>query len=131
MDTQNFVNVDTQNEPGTLGRLAGILGNEGVNINAFAADANGIRFLTDDPDQTVTLLQDNGLTANAVEVLGINVPDQPGALAQVGQTLGEAGIDIVSTFGCTSQGQGTVYLRVEDVEAATQALSNTPIATTA
>ena len=54
--------------------------------------------------------------------LTITVEDQPGELARIGETLGNAGINIEGLAGFTAQGQGFIHVLVEDAAGARQAL---------
>jgi hypothetical protein len=54
--------------------------------------------------------------------LTVRLPDEPGQLARLGETLGNAGINIEGICAITAAGEGEVHLAVEDGEAATTAL---------
>ena len=56
--------------------------------------------------------------------LTITVEDQPGELARIGETLGNAGINIEGLAGFTSQGQGFIHVLVEDAAGAREALDS-------
>lgn len=118
----HFVQVAIEDAPGSMGEAAALLSDVGVNIEAFAVDAAGARFLTDDPQGAVAALSMAGYTSLSVEVLTVDLPNRPGELARLGKVLGEAGVNIISTFGVTHDGDGRVYLRVDDKEKARRAL---------
>jgi hypothetical protein len=52
----------------------------------------------------------------------ITLEDRPGILAELGEALGGAGINIEGFCGYTSQGRGIVHLLVDDAAAARAAL---------
>jgi hypothetical protein len=54
--------------------------------------------------------------------LTIGLEDRPGILAELGEALGGAGINIEGFCGYTSEGRGVVHLLVEDAAAARSAL---------
>ena len=56
--------------------------------------------------------------------LTITVEDQPGELARIGETLGNAGINIEGLAGFTMQGQGFIHVLVEDAAGAREALDS-------
>ncbi len=64
--TTTFVSLMTnegiENKPGTLGRVARCLSDKGINIEAYAVDAMGLRFLTNDAAKATTALQGAGMT---------------------------------------------------------------------
>lgn len=59
--------------------------------------------------------------------LEVSLPDRPGALASLGDTLGQAGINIDGVSGATSGGMGIIHLLVADAAAAQKALSEAAI----
>jgi hypothetical protein len=59
--------------------------------------------------------------------LTIGLEDRPGILAELGEALGRAGINIEGFCGYTSDGRGIVHLLVDDAAAARGALEGTGI----
>ncbi len=57
--------------------------------------------------------------------LMVMMEDRPGALAELGQALGGAGVNLAGACGVTARGQGMIHLLVEgDPSAARAALSD-------
>jgi hypothetical protein len=54
--------------------------------------------------------------------LTISLEDRPGALADLGEALGEAGVSIEGMAAITHEGRGVIHLLVEDTAAARTAL---------
>lgn len=54
--------------------------------------------------------------------LTVSLEDRPGALADLGEALGKAGINIEGMCAVTSEGRGIIHLLVEDAAAARMAL---------
>ena len=52
----------------------------------------------------------------------VTLDDRPGTLADLGQALGSAGINIEGLCGITDQGRGIIHVLVEDATGARQAL---------
>ena len=63
--------------------------------------------------------------------LTVVLPDRPGTLAEMGEVLGEAGINIDGVCAVTSQGEGLIHILVADAAAARQALEAKGIQVTA
>ncbi|HTG46392.1 MAG TPA: ACT domain-containing protein [Actinomycetota bacterium] len=59
--------------------------------------------------------------------LAISVKDEPGGLADVGEALGNAGINIIGLFGVGLDGRGVIHLCVDDAAAARAALEGAGI----
>lgn len=58
--------------------------------------------------------------------LTVVLPDRPGALAELGERLGAAGVNIGGVCCAVQGGQGPAHVLVEDPEGARAALSDTP-----
>ncbi len=54
--------------------------------------------------------------------LTISLEDRPGALADLGEAIGEAGVNIEGMCAITHEGRGIIHLLVEDPAAARSAL---------
>lgn len=119
-----FFSVVLEDKPGELGRLAALLSEADVNIDAFAADRHGVHILTDNPDKATVVLKGGGIAFQAEEVIEIELPNRPGELARLASALGDKGVNIAHTFASasTENNHGRVYIRVEDVDAAWEAL---------
>lgn len=59
--------------------------------------------------------------------LAVNLEDRPGALAQLGELLGNAGINIDGLCGFGAGDRGVLHLLVADAAAAREALSDAGI----
>ena len=66
-----------------------------------------------------------------VKDLTVVLTDRPGTLAEMGEVLGEAGINIDGVCAVTSQGEGLIHILVADAAAARQALEAKGIQVTA
>ena len=60
--------------------------------------------------------------------LTVTLEDKPGTLARLGETLGNAGVNIEGLCGMPIGGEGVLHLVVEDAQAARGALSAAGIA---
>ena len=118
------------------GRLAGVLkevGRAGVNIRALSladtSDFGILRLIVDDVDKCVQVLRDNGHTVSLTKVLAVEVPDRPGGLAGVLDSLSTANLNVeyMYAFVCRATEKAVVVFRFEDVNAAITALKKAGI----
>lgn len=122
--------VELINRPGELGKLAQVLGKEDVNILGIGAvghDGVGIaHIVTDDPEATETTLQASGYTMDIRKALLVDVPNQPGALGRVANSLGAAGVNIEASYVLAGGNADTVRLALscQDAEAGEAALAD-------
>lgn len=118
--------LELANEPGTLGRLAQILGKEQINILGFAAvaanDAGKVHLITDDPKRAEEVLQESGHVPQSREAIVVTIPDQPGALGRLANKLGTAGVNIEASFITASVDGHSVRcaFSVDDVDTAVE-----------
>jgi hypothetical protein len=111
--------VEAQNQPGELARVAGALGDRGVNITTGAAIGGAFGFLTNDEAGARSALQGAGIAFREVEVIPASLADEPGALAKVARRLADAGVNIEFVIPTgMSGGKVGVAIGVDKVEAA-------------
>ncbi len=117
-----------EDRPGTLGKLADALGERGVEIRAFMAtamDGRGfVRLVVDRPATARKILAAHGWKVTEDDVVEVTVPDRPGALGQVADRLGSAGINVEYAYlGAAPRAhQVNLYFSVPDVKSALRAL---------
>jgi hypothetical protein len=113
--------VSLEDRPGALARLAGVLGDARVNIEAIqgvSLEGKGIvQFVPNDPDKAARALDTAGIFYSRREVLVVKVLDEPGTLGDVALVMSKAGINIDSVYVTT---RGHVVLGVDDLAGATQ-----------
>jgi hypothetical protein len=113
--------VVLENEPGTLARLCGALGDAGINIEAIAGSSRGgtsrVQFVCDVPDRASETLATAGIPYVAREVLVVRVLDKPGMLGDVALVMSRAEINIDSVYVTL---RGHVVLGVDDLPGAIQ-----------
>ncbi|GHU72796.1 amino acid-binding protein [Clostridia bacterium] len=128
------VSVFIENAPGTLASLTRLLAQEGYDLLALAladtAQYGILRCLVKRPDDAVKALAKAGYTARKTEVLAVLVPDRPGGLAYVLETLAANNVSVEYSYSfarsinITSSGESgaAIVLRVEQVERGVNAL---------
>lgn len=108
-----------ENRSGRLAEVADLLGKAGINIRGFstteAAEYGILRLIVTDPATARTLLHDAGFTTHFSQVLCVRVPDQPGGLAEVLDTLAAAGVSIDYLYSISFQ---NICFAVRDIDRA-------------
>ncbi len=115
------IDVDVPDRPGELAKLAAILGEAGINIDAISAESVGGRsymsIIVNQPMQAREALMKSGYACTNRTVLVVRLDDRPGALAALARRLGDAGVDIVSLIHLgTVGGHAQVALGVDNLE---------------
>ena len=110
-----------EDRPGTLGRLASILGDAGVNVEALQCMSREgvsiIQFVPGDAGKAAKALDAAGIPYTLREVLIVRVLDEPGMLGDVALVMSKAGINIDSVYITT---RGHIVLGVDDLTGAIQ-----------
>jgi hypothetical protein len=115
-------------KPGELGRIATALGKAKINISALTCWGAGregkIHLLTNSPGKAKKILQDMGVRVTEEEVLRATLPDEPGALGELGERLGAENINIEYAYASKPIGRkkADLILSVSDVVGAAKVL---------
>ena len=110
---------------GVLGKLAGI----GANIRALSlADTNDfgiLRLIVDRPDESYDALKSEGFVVARTDVLAVEVPDCPGGLNGILETLAKADVNVEYMYAFVSpvNNRAVVILRFDAPEVAIERLS--------
>lgn len=99
------ISVAIENQPGRLGQIGRLLAEKGIHISAFSVIDNVeqamVRLITNDPTGARMVLQNAGLPVVEVDVLVIEMTDDIGSLALIGETLAAADINIEYAYSST------------------------------
>lgn len=117
------VSVFLENTSGRLAELTRVLGNAGINMHALmVADTSEfgvVRIICDSPSKAKAVLDEAGFGASIANVLAVEVPDRPGGLADLLETLGNEGMNVEYAY-CFVRPQGSSAVdvfRVDDERA--------------
>jgi hypothetical protein len=109
-----------KNSPGELAKLCEAFHKVDVNITALMVVEGSARIMVDDSHRASEVLDGMGIPYSSAEVIVLEIPDKPGAVADVANKMGKAGINIDYAFASTVPGRGTatVVFAVSDVQKA-------------
>ena len=114
------LSIFLENKSGRLTEVTEVLAKEGINLSAFCiaenADFGFLRGIVSDPDKAYKALKDNHFAVNVTEVVGINCPNVPGALAKVLQYLSNEGVFIEYMYSFANNNSANVIIRPNDME---------------
>jgi hypothetical protein len=95
MAIQKEITVRLANSPGTLGRVAQVLGAERINMLAMAVDSSGaLRMVVDNPLHAAAALREQHYQVEERDVLYTSMPNEPGALSRALKLLADAGVNV-------------------------------------
>lgn len=118
------LSVFLENKSGRLADTTRTLQQNRINIRALSIadtiDYGLLRLIVNDPAAAKSALVNAGFTVALTEVLAMEVPDQPGGLANIIDILADAGINIeyMYAFVGTSGENAIVIFRIEKIDEA-------------
>ncbi len=108
MPLMRQISVFLENVPGRLATLCNTLEENGINLRAMTtsegSDYGVVRILVSDVDAAEEVLREANLPFSTVDVLTVEVSDQPGALGKVAVQLAEAGINVEYAYAAAGSG---------------------------
>lgn len=122
------LSVFMENKPGRLNKLTTALGKEGIDLVTLSiADTKEygiVRFIARDNQKAYEILKKEGFAIERTELIGIEVPDRPNALADVIGLLETADINIeyLYSFVVTAIDTAKILFKVSDTDAAVKLL---------
>jgi hypothetical protein len=117
MHTIKLLAVLEENKQGQLARLTRCLAGAKVNIRwitiATLDKVGVVKILVDRLEPALEALRRDGFTVSSLEVLAVEVPDQPGALHAVTDALAREGINVENASGFVTQPRKRAVLLFE------------------
>ena len=118
MSATNLVAVFVENKPGQTARITRFLADAGVNIRWVTIANSGsfgvMKFLVDKRDTAVAALKQKGLMVSLLEVLAVEVPNQPGSLQLVADLLGRSRINLENCSGFVANDRAILVIEVHE-----------------
>jgi len=131
MERCNQFSIFLVNKPGVLSQIFRELAKSKVNITNVAMmdsmEHGVLRMTVDDPSAARQAFSRLNVSATETEVLSVELPNRPGAAADLCEKLGDAHINIGYMY-CTANGNGfktTVVIKVPDIKKAIKVLEAT------
>lgn len=114
------LSVFLENKSGRLHEVSTLLGNEGINMSAFSvADTSEfgiLRLIVSDHEKALRVLRDNSFSVSLTDVVCLNCPNQPGALAKALQILSENEVAIEYLYAFSVGDAANVVLKPDNLE---------------
>ena len=119
----NQIAVFLENRKGRVGECCKALKEAGINLCSMSIadtrDFGILRLMTDNNEEAVKTLKAAGFMCSTVELIGMEVPDRPGALADILIALDAAGVNIEYLYSfANAAGKAHIGFKTEDKESA-------------
>lgn len=130
------LSVFVENKPGRIYKITHTLSENKIDLVmlsiADTQDFGILRLITNDIQKSFDVLKEAGYTVSITELIGVEVPDSPGGLAQVLAVFEREGISIeyLYSFARTSDKTAIILFRVEDFMSALAKLKESNVVLT-
>lgn len=114
------LSVFVENKERKLREITDILAKAGIDIRALSiADTSEfgiLRLIVRDPQKAKALLEKNGFVATINDVVGVEINDRPGGLAEIVRLFAERDINMEYMYAFLTRTENKAYLvvRVDD-----------------
>ncbi len=129
------LSIFMENRAGRLAEIMRLLGNAQINIRALSladtSDFGILRLIVNKVDKAVEVLKKSGHTVSLTDVIAVEVPDNPGGLAGVLESLRDGGVNVEYMYAFVEKttDKAVVIFRFENPDAAVQVLKKAGIST--
>ncbi len=120
------LSVFIENESGRLTGVTGVLADAGINLSAFTlADTSEygiLRMIVNKPEEAQRVLEENDFSVHLTDVVGLIVPDEPGALHRALRILTSEGIGVEYMYAFAFNNRASVIIRTDAIEQTVEVL---------
>jgi hypothetical protein len=124
------ISIFIENKSGRLAEITRILGDAGINIRALSladtSDFGILRLIVNDVETAKAVLKEKGFTVSKTEVVAVEVPDRPGGLSLLLQTLDADLINVEYMYAFVERcgGNAVIIFRFDETDKAIGALKD-------
>jgi len=118
------ISIFIENKSGRLAEITRILGDAGINIRALSladtSDFGILRLIVNDVEIAKTVLKEKGFTVSKTEVVAVEVPDRPGGISSLLQTLdsNQVNVEYMYAFVERCGGNAVIIFRFDETDKA-------------
>lgn len=115
------LSVFLENKTGRLNEVTSILGDAGINMSAFSvADTSEfgiLRMIVSDPQKALTILKEAEFSVRLTDVVCLNSPNEPGALARALNILSAESVFIEYLYAYSMDNKSAnIVLKPDNIE---------------
>jgi hypothetical protein len=124
------ISIFIENKSGRLAEITRILGEADINIRALSladtSDFGILRLIVNDGQKAGCILKEKGFTVNMTEVVAVEVPDRPGGLSAILQTLDREAINVEYMYAFVERcaGNAVIIFRFDETDKAIAVLKS-------
>ncbi len=125
------LSVFLENKKGRFTEVARILGESGINMTAFTVAENSdfgiLRLIVSDPEKAKQVLKEYRYAVTVTDVICLQCPNEPGALAKAMTVITDAGIFVEYMYAFTFGQGAVVVIRPDNLEKCVQVLTESKV----
>ena len=125
------LSIFLENKKGRFTEVTTILGNAGINMTAFTVAENSdfgiVRLLVSDPEKARNTLRENKYAVSITDVICLQMPNEPGALAKLMKIITQADISIEYMYAFSIGNGAKVVIRPDNLEKALSVLTENKV----
>jgi hypothetical protein len=116
------ISIFLENKSGRLAEVTSVLSEAGINIRALyladTADFGILRLIVNDIEKALQVLKDGGFTVVKSGVVAIEIPDRPGGLSKILNTIKDEGINVEYMYAFVEKSgeNAIVVFRFDELE---------------
>lgn len=122
MNPIHLLAIFVENKPGQTARVTKLLADADVNIYWVTIANNGsfgvLKFLVDKDQIALERLKQNGIMVSLLQVLAVEVPNEPGSLQWVAEALAQGNINLSNCSGFVANNRAVLLIEVQEFQAA-------------
>lgn len=108
------ISVFLENKAGRLAEVTNALADAGINLRALSladtSDFGILRLIVADHEKAKQVLKEKGFTVGRTTVLAVEVPDKPGGLNDILQTLSDSKVNVEYMYAYVRPGGSSAVL---------------------
>jgi len=121
--------VFLENKTGRLNEVSQLLGNAGINMSAMSlADTSEfgiLRMMVSEPEKALSILKDAEFSARLTDVVCLNSPNEPGALARALDILSGEGVFIEYLYAYSMDNRSAnIVLKPDNIQKCIEVLQS-------
>jgi hypothetical protein len=125
------LSIFLENKKGRFAEIAQLLGNAGVNMTAFTVAENSdfgiLRLIVSEPEKACDILKANRYAVSKTDVVCVQCPNRPGALAAIMAIIAKTDIFIEYMYAFSTGDRALVIIRPDQLEKTVTTLSENKV----
>jgi len=125
------LSIFLENKKGRFTEVTTLLGEAGINMSAFTVAENSdfgiVRLLVSNPEKARNVLKENKYAVSITDVLCLQMPNEPGALAKVMKIITQADISIEYMYAFSIGNNAIVVIRPDNLDKTLSILSDNKV----